>query len=363
MAAKRSFDRVIFSVVIFLTAGGLLMIYSASAVIAQREHGDPYHFLKRQVVAMLVGFAGMAVLMRIDYRRLQHPVLARGALLATLGLLVMALASPPVNGTHRWVILGGQSLQPSELAKLALLIFLADVVSRHPTEISDLKGPLLGCLLASGVTVALTAVQPDLGTALSIATIACVVLFAAGLKWRYILVPGIAILLLGILMVSTIGYQKRRIETFLNPDADPAGAGYQVRQSRLAIASGGVLGRGLGEGAQKLFFLPYPHTDFIFSNIAEELGIVGTMTIVAAFLVLLARGLIVAARAPNLYLSLVACGVTMMLVGQAFINMGVCMGILPAKGLPLPFMSYGGSSLVTSLLASGLLLNASQHVR
>jgi len=363
MAAKRSFDRVIFSVVVFLAAAGLLMIYSASAVISQRQFGHPYHYLMRQGVALSLGLAGMVLLMRIDYRRLQHPWVARGLFAVTIVLLFAALASPTMNNTHRWVRLAGISIQPSELAKLALLIFLADLVARRHADLVELRGPLLGCLIAAGVIVALVAVQPDLGTALAIATITFAILFAAGLRWRYILVPGAVVAGALVLSVLLTGYQGERIRNFLHPERDPSGAGYQVRQSRLAIASGGIAGRGLGEGGQKLFFLPYPHTDFIFSNIGEELGLIGTLTVVAAFLVLMCRGLIVAARAPNLFLSLVASGVTMMLVGQAFINMGVCLGILPAKGLPLPLLSYGGSSLVTSLLASGLLLNASQYGR
>jgi cell division protein FtsW len=253
------------------------------------------------------------------------------------------------------------SLQPSELAKIALLIFLTDLVARRHAELSEPKGPVLGSLIAAGVVVALVAVQPDLGTALSISLLTGAILFAAGMKWRYLAVPALIVgLVVGVSIVFN-DYQRERIATFFNRDGDPGGAGYQVRQSRLAVASGGLVGRGLGEGGQKLFFLPYPHTDFIFSNIGEELGLLGTLTVVAAFLVLMARGLIVASRAPDLHLALLAFGVTVMLVGQAFINMGVCLGILPAKGLPLPFISYGGSSLVVSLLGSGVLLNASQY--
>jgi len=361
MAAKRSFDPVIFSLVLFLSAGGLLMIYSASAVISQRQFGSPYHFLRQQAVALVAGLVGMALLMKIDYRRLQSPWLTRGLYALTLLLLVLALASAPMNGTHRWLRLPGLSFQPSELAKLAVLLFLTDLIARRHAEIGGPKGPVLGSLIAAGVVVALVAVQPDLGTALSIALLTGAILFAAGLKWRYLLIPALAVGLVVGVSVLFNDYQRGRIATFLNPEADPGGAGYQVRQSRLAVASGGVVGRGLGEGGQKLFFLPYPHTDFIFSNIGEELGLIGTLTVVVAFLVLMVRGLFVAARAPDLHLSLLACGVTVMLVGQAMINMGVCLGILPAKGLPLPFISYGGSSLVTSLLASGVLLNASQY--
>jgi cell division protein FtsW len=361
MAAKRSFDPVVFSLVILLSAGGLLMIYSASAVISQKQFGNPYHFLRQQAVALVAGLIGMVLLMRMDYRRLQSPWVTRGLYASAIVLLVFALASAPTNGTHRWLRLLGVSLQPSELAKIAVLLFLCDLIARRHSELGEMKGPLLGCLIAAGIVVALVAVQPDLGTALSIAMITGAVLFAAGLKWRYLLVPALAIGAAVGVSVLLNDYQRGRIETFLSPESDPGGAGYQVRQSRLAVASGGISGRGLGEGAQKLFFLPYPHTDFIFSNIGEELGLIGTLTVVAAFLVLMVRGLFIAARAPNLHLSLLACGVTVMLVAQAFINMGVCLGLLPAKGLPLPFISYGGSSLVTSLVASGVLLNASQY--
>jgi cell division protein FtsW len=310
---------------------------------------------------MAIGLAGMIVLMRVDYRRLQHPWVARGALAAVAALLLAALAGAPMNGTHRWVRFAGLSIQPSELAKPALVVFLADLIARRHADLKELRGPLLGCLVASAVVVALVAVQPDLGTALSIALLAFAVLFAAGLRWRYILVPGLVVGAAVMVSILLTDYQGDRVRTFLSPGSDPAGAGYQVRQSRLAVASGGLAGRGLGEGAQKLFFLPYPHTDFIFAHIGEELGLLGTLTVVAAFLLLMGRGLLVAARAPNLFLSLAALGITVMLVGQAFVNMGVCLGLLPAKGLPLPFISYGGSSLASSLLGAGILLNASQY--
>jgi len=361
MAAKRSFDRVIFSLVVFLSAGGLLMVYSASAVISQKQFGHPYHFLQHQLIALLVGMVCMVGIMRMDYRWLSKPWVARIPYLAALVLLVMALASSPVNGTHRWVRLMGFSFQPSELMKIGLLLFVADLLARRRDELQELKGPVLGCLIATGVAVALVALQPDLGTALAIAMVGIFVLFGAGLKWRFILIPLLVMGIAGGAMILTNDYQMKRIVTFLNPSGDPEGAGYQVRQSVLAVASGGVVGQGLGEGGQKLFFLPYPHTDFIFSNIGEELGLLGTMTVVIAFLVLMARGLRAASRAPNFHLSLVAYGVTVLLAGQAFINMGVCLEMLPAKGLPLPFISYGGSSLLMSCVASGLLLNTSQY--
>jgi cell division protein FtsW len=361
MAAKRSIDPIIFTMVVFLAAGGLLMVYSASALISQRQFGHPYHYLWHQGFALVLGFAIMVILMRLDLEKLQRPWLTRLPFILSLGLLVWALASAPVNGTHRWIRIFGLSFQPSEVAKVALLIFLADLLSRRREELAELRGPVLGSLVATGVVVAMVARQPDLGTAMVIALIGFSVLFASGIRWRYLLVPVLVLAVAAMIMVQTNEYQMRRISSFLNPEADPEGGAYQVRQSVLAVAAGGLTGRGLGEGGQKLFFLPYPHTDFIFSNIGEEVGLLGTMTVLGAFLLLMARGLRAAARAPSMYLSLVAYGATVMLVGQALINMGVCLEMLPTKGLPLPFVSYGGSSLLTSMIASGFLLNASQH--
>src|SRR5437867_10136378 len=211
MAAKRSFDPVVFSLVIFLSAGGLLMIYSASAVISQKQFGNPYHFLRQQAVALIAGLIGMVLLMKIDYRRLQSPWLTRGLYASAIALLVLALASAPTNGTHRWLRFPGLSVQPSEIAKLAVLLFLCDLVARRHSEIGEMKGPLLGCLIASGVVVALVAVQPDLGTALSIAMITGAVLFAAGLRWRYLLVPALAIGVAVGVSVLLNDYQRGRI--------------------------------------------------------------------------------------------------------------------------------------------------------
>lgn len=367
MAAKRSFDRVIFILVVLLSACGLLMVYSASALVSQRDFGHPYHFLQRQGLAMILGFLCMVGLMRMDYRRLQNSWISWVPLAGSVLLLIIALLSPPVNGTHRWIRIAGLSIQPSELAKVALLIFLADLLARRRGDRGELRGPVLGCLVATGILVALVAMQPDLGTSLCLALLGVTALFASGVRMRYVLVPVLVVGIAGAAMVATNDYQWQRLKEWrlvqivFGTQPDPEGAGYQVNQSVLAVGAGGVSGRGLGEGGQKLFFLPYPHTDFIYSNIGEELGFFGSMGVVVAFLLLMVRGLQVAARAPSLHLSLLAFGVTVMLVTQAFINMGVCLDLLPPKGLPLPFISYGGTSMLASLAASGLLLNASQH--
>ena len=213
--------------------------------------------------------------------------------------------------------------------------------------------------MLTGFLIFLVMLQPDLGTSVSIALCVAVMLYTAGVRVRYLGAMALAAVLLLVLVMK--GYQMERLMSFVDPDSDPLGAGYQVIQSKISVGAGGEMGRGLGEGQQKLFFLPYPYTDFIFSVIGEELGLIGTGALVVAFLLLLWRGLRVAARAPDLFGSYLAAGITMFLVMQALINMGVTLGMLPAKGLPLPFVSYGGSSLVAGLMASGLLLNISQH--
>ncbi|HXI04532.1 MAG TPA: putative lipid II flippase FtsW [Candidatus Saccharimonadales bacterium] len=365
MAARRSYDVIIFVLVLVLSTVGLIMIYSASAVISQRQFGQPYHFLQRQAAWLVVGFAVMAALMRMDYRRLRNPWVA-GVPLAIAGILLLgALFSAPINSTSRWVRLGPLTIQPSEPAKLALLLFMAWVLSRSRPGVRELRGPVLVCLASMAAVAVLVAIEPDMGTAMTIAAVSFAMLFAAGIHWVYIASPAAMMSLGGIVLLLTNAYQRARLRSFwelwFGNGADLTGSGYQASQSVIAIATGGLTGRGLGEGAQKLFFLPYPHTDFIFSNVGEELGFIGAAGVVLAFLILLARGLRIAASVPDRHLALLAFGVTVMLAGQAAINIGVCLALLPTKGLPLPFLSYGGSSLVTSMAGAGLLLNASQY--
>ena len=363
MPAKRAFDRILFVTIILLCVCGLVMIYSASAVVAAEQHGSPYHFLLRQAAAMVVGLGGMVVMMRANYRALGRGPLVYGLLGIAALLLVGALVSPAINGTHRWLRLGPISLQPSEFAKLALILFLAWRLQRDATsdEPVDLHRTLIPCLILSGLIILLVVMQPDLGTAVLLTILAAVMFLAAGVRLRWLAVAGAAAALLLLVVIPMKGYQIERFTAFLDPDADPLGAGYHVRQSAIAVGAGGGTGVGLSQGRQKLFFLPYPYTDFIYSVIGEELGLVGTLGVLTAFVVLLWRGLRVAARAPDMFGSYLAVGVTMFLVAQAVINMSVAIGMLPAKGLPLPFVSYGGSALVAGLLASGVLLNVSQY--
>jgi len=366
MPRKLSFDRVLFVTILLLCTTGLVMIYSASAVIAAEQHGSPYHFLIRQSLAMTLGLIVMAFLMRANYRALARGPVVYALYAATVVMLIGALLSPAINGTHRWMRLGPVSLQPSEFAKLALILLLAWRLHRAAGEkegpgASDLGRTVIPCVTLSGFLIFLVVLQPDLGTAIALSLLVALMLMAGGVKPKHMMGLGACALVALLILVPLKGYQLQRVAAFINPGADPLGAGYQVRQSTIAVGAGGAVGLGLSEGKQKLFFLPYPYTDFVYAVIGEELGLIGAGLVASAFLVLMWRGLRVAARAPDLFGSYLAVGLTMFLVVQAMINIGVALGMLPAKGLPLPFISYGGSSLVAGLAASGVLLNISQY--
>jgi len=361
MARKLAFDKTLFGVGIGLTLFGLVMIYSASAVIALERFGNAHLFLVKQAVAALLGLGGMVVAMHVDYRKLlQRPVVYFGLLASTV-LLIIALASDRTHQVHRWIVLGPAQIQPSEIGKLSLVLFLAYLMARREAQVNDLVGTIIPCAVVVGQLALLVYLQPDLGTAAIYILLAIVLLFLAGLRWKYLLVSGGACAVAIGLLILQAPYRVRRILSFMNPDDDPLGAGFQVRQSILAVASGGLHGQGVGESRQKLFFLPEPHTDFVFSVISEELGLIGACAVVAAFGVLFWRGVTAAAGAPDRGGYYLGMGITIWLVVQAMMNMAVTLGLMPTKGIPLPFLSYGGSSLVVSLCALGVLLHISQH--
>jgi cell division protein FtsW len=361
MARKLAFDKTLFGTGVALTLFGVVMIYSASAVIALERFGSAHYFLLRQSCAAALGIGGMLVTMHLDYRRLlRRPVVYAGLLGCTI-LLAVALASDRTHQVHRWLRLGPIQIQPSEIGKLALVIFLAYHLARKEDRVDDLTGTVVPLAVVVGQMALLVYLQPDMGTAAIYVLLAIVLLFLAGLRWRHLLVAGSAcILALGV-MVLQAPYRVRRVLAFMNPDDDPLGAGFQVRQSILAVASGGIHGTSLGESRQKLFFLPEPHTDFIFSVIAEELGLLGAVAVIVAFGILLWRGIVAAMGAPDRGGYYLGMGITCWLVLQAMMNIAVTLGMMPTKGIPLPFLSYGGSSLVASLCALGVLLNISQH--
>jgi cell division protein FtsW len=361
LAKKLSPDYGLFATTVALAALGLVMVWSASSAHAQEAHGTPYYFLAKQALWCLLGLVAMAAAMRTDYRLLRQPVVVYGALAATTLLLILVLFLPAVNETHRWIRLGALSFQPAELAKLTLILFLAYHLERRRERVND---PLTS-LFPAGLLIAwfafLVYIQPDLGTAATLVAIGGVMLFLAGVRLRYfaaLALPGAFLLYRAVIVAA---YRRDRIEAFLNPWSDARGAGYQIIQSLIAVGTGGVSGVGLMEGRQKLFYLPYPYSDFIYAVIGEELGLLGAATVVALFLLLLWRGIRAAMQAPDVFGTLLAAGLTLGVVIQAFINVSVVIGLLPTKGIPLPFVSAGGSSLVFSLLAVGVVLNVSQH--
>jgi cell division protein FtsW len=360
MAKKLAFDRVLFTTIALLIIFGLVMVYSASAAIARERSPLVDPFLVKQALAAVVGLALMVCLMHLDYRRLRSPAVIYSTLAVALLLLGGVLFSPQLNGTRRWFFLAGLSLQPSELAKLALVPFLAYQLDRKHDEVNHLS-LLAPVALVTGLVASLILLEPDMGTAVLLAATALLLVFLAGLSWRWMagalaLVPPV----LGLLVMAE-PYRRERFFTFLDPERDPLGSGFQALQSLIAVGSGGLLGLGPGKSVQKLYFLPHPESDFIFSIVAEELGMAGALALVVAFAVFAWRGLRAGAKAPDAFGRYLGWGFTGVVALQALINVSVTVAMLPTKGIPLPFISYGGSSLVVTLCACGVLLNVSQH--
>jgi cell division protein FtsW len=361
-------DRWLFGVTIALCLAGAVMVFSASAVTADHQYGRSYIFLVRQAAFLLVGLFGMFALMRTDYRRLREPAVVYTVICVVLVMLVGAFFLDKSHATHRWIKFGPLGIQPSELAKLAVILYLAwflDLKRRSAARMEFSKNDFLRTILpAIGpilILVALILLQPDLGTSVDIVLIATAILFVAGLSWKWLAIGCAAALPMLYLLISHVSYRQARLMAFLNPDADPLGAGFQLLQSLIAVGSGGFTGAGLMEGKQKLFYLPEAHTDFIYAVICEEFGFIGAMLLIALFGIYGWRGMRAAFSAPDGFGRLLALGITAMVLSQTLINFAVVLGMVPTKGIPLPFVSYGGSSLLVMLLATGVLLNISQQ--
>ena len=361
-------DRWLFGVTLALCLLGAVMIFSASAVTAEHQYGRPYIFLLRQAVCLVIGIIGMFALMRVDYRRLREPAVVCTAVCVVLLMLVGTFFLDKSHATHRWIKFGPVGIQPSELAKLAIILYLAwflDMKRRAAAEMEFNKEDFLQNILpAVGpilLFVMLIVAQPDLGTSVDIVLIATAILFVAGLSWKWLLVGVGAALPALYLLISHVSYRQARLMAFLNPDSDPLGAGFQLLQSLIAVGSGGFTGVGLMESKQKLFYLPEAHTDFIYAVICEELGFIGAVIVIALFGLYAWRGIRAAYSAPDSFGRLLALGITAMVIFQALINFVVVLGLVPTKGIPLPFISYGGSNVLVMLLATGVLLNISQQ--
>jgi cell division protein FtsW len=362
MARKLKSDRVLFVATVLLVGLSIVMVYSASAVVAMEKTGRPTLFLIKQGLWATLGMAVLAIVMRVDYRNYKEPAF----LWASLGFVILALAavlfSPPVNNARRWLGFGGLGVQPSELAKIIAIFFIAALLERRMHRINEIGYGLVPIGLVVLCLVGLILLEPDFGTSMSLVLIAFAMVFAAGLNYTYIVGVALAALPAIFMLVMGTGYRRRRVLTFLDPWQDPLGDGFQIIQSLIAVGTGGIWGKGLMNGVQKLFYLPEPHTDFIYAVISEELGLIGATAVVICFCVITWRGMRVALRAPDTFGAFVAIGLTTMVAVQAFINISVVLGLMPTKGIPLPFVSNGGSSLLINLLGIGVLLNVSQHV-
>jgi cell division protein FtsW len=362
MARKLKSDKLLFTSTLVLVCASLVMVYSASAVIGMEQYGQrPTLFLWKQATFALVGLALMPLVMKVDYRHYRQPLV----LWTSLGLVGLALVAvlfgPRINGARRWFSLPGLGVQPSELAKIVVIFFVAAVLERRMDRIDDLRFSLVPVAVVLGGVVALIMLQPDLGTALSIIVIVSTMIFAAGINYRYLIGLLLVSLPAAYIVLMSADYRRRRMTAFLHPWDDPLNDGFQVIQSLIAVGTGGLFGRGLMAGVQKLFYLPYPHTDFIYAVIGEELGLLGATLVLACFCVIAWRGIRTAMRAPDRFGAFLALGLTAMIVVQAFFNISVVLGLLPTKGIPLPFVSFGGSSLLMSMIGMGILLNVSQH--
>jgi len=363
MAFKPSGDKTLFLTTGFLTLFGLVMMYSASSVMASSQHdGMSSYYFVRQLIYAVFGFFALIFLMKINYHVWQNHKIRRLLIAVCIIGLLLVFTQPAVNAAHRWLRYGSfLSFQPSEIAKLVLLLFLAAFLQKRENGINELRRGLGPCVMIIGLFAVLIGIEPDLGQALCIVLIASVMLFAAGLSWKYMAGAGLLVLPAFYFLVVRVPYRWDRIKSFLNPFGDLLGAGWQISQSLTAVGSGGIWGAGLGESRQKLFFLPEAQSDFIFAVIGEELGLVGAGVVVAAFVLFFYRGMKITLRAPDRFGFYMGLGITLMVVLQAFINISMTLAMLPTKGIALPFISQGGSSLLLNLLATGVLLNISHY--
>ncbi len=361
MAKKLYPDKWLFAATIGLALFGVVMVYSASAVIAQRENGTQFYYLIKQGIWTSIGFVVMLAAMQFDYNRLRDPRLVYGLLLLTVFMLLTVFAFGKVNGAHRWIKFYGFSIQPSELSKLVLALFLAYFLEKHAGEEQSFWRTFAPCSFIAGLLALLVVAEPDLGTAMMLAVIFGVLIYTAGARLLHLGLAA-APALVGVAgLLIFVPFRMRRMIMFLDPWADPRGSGFQVVQSLIAIGSGGSNGLGFAQGKQKMMFLPFAHSDFIFAVIGEELGLIGTLTVLLIFALFLWRGIRTSLLAPDRFGMLLSLGLVTGIVAQAMFNISVVLSLVPTKGIPLPFISYGGSSLVPTLAAVGILLNISQH--
>jgi cell division protein FtsW len=358
------YDSPLFAAILALIIISVVMVYSSSSVVALTSYDDAAFFARRQLMWAVVGLLVMAATMRMDHRLLGEQRVVVAVLILSLLLLAATLVpgiGRTINGSRRWLRLGMLSFQPSELAKVALVIYLSYYIAKKGERIRDFMNGITPAYVVAGLFMATAVLQPDFGTTMTIALVAGVMLFVGGANFLHLAGTVLAGLPFIYIAVFHKAYRARRIFSFLDPWADPQGSGHQIIQSFLAFGSGGIFGRGLGEGRQKLLFLPERHSDFIYAVIGEELGLIGALAVLTLFLFLLWRGMRIALAASDRFSRMLAFGITLLVCVQALMNMAVVTGMFPTKGIALPLVSYGGSSLVITLGALGVLLNISKE--
>jgi cell division protein FtsW len=362
MAKRVGVDKWLFGTVLLLVLFGLVSVFSASAVLAKATLGSPYAYVIKQAIWAALGMVALFVLMRVDYRKYNDPKLIFPLMAITGILLLTVFLMSGMNGAHRWVRLPGITLQPSELAKPVIVLFLAWFLQTRIHAIDSLKETILPAVIPPLLFIGLILKEPDLGTALVCAAVVMLMLFLAGLQMKWLVGAVAAASPIMYYMLFHVAWRAARMKVFLNPEADPRGAGFHILQSLIAVSTGGIRGLGLMEGRQKLFYLPEPHTDFIFANISEELGLIGALCVVAAFCTLGYRGLRAAFLSTDPFARFLAFGLTTAILVQAFFNMSVVLALLPTKGIPLPFISSGGTSVFVTLACMGVLLNVTREI-
>lgn len=352
------------SIVVVLCLVGLVMVISASSVVGLYQFGSSWYFVKRQLIWTVAALVVLAITMRIDYRAWRR--IATPMLIGSIGALVLVLVpgiGVSVYGATRWLGAGPIVIQPSEFAKLGLVLFVADLLARRAHRLDDLHVTLKPVLIVSGTIFLLLLLQPNLGTTMVTAAIVAAMLFVAGVRLLPLAAVGGAVAAAAGALAVAAPYRRARVVSYLDPWADPRGDGYQTIQALVGIAQGGVAGLGLGASRSKWGFLPFAHTDFVFAIIAEEVGLLGAGAVVLLFIGLCWLGIATALRAPDRFGTLVAAGITTWLAAQAFVNIGAVIGVLPITGVPLPFVSFGGSAMLSTMAATGILLNIARHAR
>jgi cell division protein FtsW len=362
MAKRVGVDKWLYCATLVLVVIGLAMVFSASAVMARERFSSPYTFLIRQALWAAFGLAVMTLLMQIDYRKYNKPNVVFPMVGTTIILLLAAFLMRDSHNTHRWIRFGILSFQPSEIAKPALVLFLAWFLQNRMHAMENVRQTLLPAALPSLIFIALILKEPDLGTAMVCAGVTALMLWLAGMNFKYLGYAALASLPVLYMMLFRVAWRRDRLLAFLNPESDPLGKGFHIIQSLIAVGSGGIRGVGYMDGHQKLFYLPEPHTDYIFANISEELGLIGALIVVGLFIFVGWRGMRAAILSKDPFARFLAFGITATILIQAFFNISVVLALVPTKGITLPFVSYGGTSLFIMLALVGVLLNVTREV-